>query len=362
MKNKNPKILNIYYVETPLHLFISLLKNNNKLDSMLIIDLHREKQKMLYNSIGNLLSKYFETVITTHDFPQPVSIDSFKALHLSYIVSLHKEAKQIIKKIKNSYTHLNINVFTLNRMERVLINKLKKEMNFNLILSEEGIGSYTSPYHILGVDSLNKKNVIYEFLRKIAGFKLNPNDIKELQLLNPELISADYSNETYKIRRMEIDSKNISEFISSLKKDIFFSEKIEKVPKKIFFSNNINPELEYQFYTRFLEEFGIFYKNHPSLNENDIFDVNFLPWEIIQLSTDIEYIISYCSSSGLALLNISKSVHTKYIFLFELFHEIGINWLNFDSETILIYKYLEKFPINIFIPKTIKEMREIISL
>lgn len=362
MKNNYPTSLNIYYVETPLHLFISLLKNTVRKDSMLIIDLHRQKQKLLYNTIAHLLETYFEIIITTHDFPQLASIDTFKLNYLSYIVSLHVESNRIIKSIKKTYSHLNLIFFTLNRIERVLINKLNIKHDFSLFLCEEGIGSYTSIYHILGQDAKNKKNLFYNLLRKILGLKLKSNVIKALLLLEPDLISTDYSNENYKIEKMNINTDFIHNLILRLKNDSFFNELIEKIPKRIYFSNNINPELEFQFYTKYIEELGIFYKNHPSLDENDIFDFNFLPWEIIQLSSNIEQIISYCSSSGLVILNIEKNIHTKYIFLFELFHEEGINWLNFESEIKLIYKYKEKFPLNVFIPKSLNEMIEIISL
>lgn len=363
--NRKSSIINLFYVETPLHLFYSIIiEKNLGSKSYLIVDLHRIKQKQLVASMDPILKNFFDKILFAHDFDQLSNLSiRYPFRSISYLIQLFKETSKILNEINDLSSVIHLYIFSLNRIERILFNRLKKKSLVKLTICEEGVGSYTSEFYLIGRDYEYYNNFsLFKIIRQMLFLPVNIDEINRIELMNPSLKT--YKNPEFikKTFKLKYNSLLLSQFLKEINKSTQLRDKIINVPKKLYLSGNLNSDFEKEFFDTNLKNKNFFYKSHPSIGEDsDLINLNFLPWEIIQIQAEIKYLISYGSSTGLNLLNMNLNILTKYIFVFELFHDEKIVWFDYETEKEMFYLYKDYYPKNIFIPKSINELISLIE-
>jgi hypothetical protein len=349
----------IYYIETPLHLFLSILAINKKNHNTLIVDIHRDSQKKLIETTLPYFRELFDEVRFIHNYPQ---IGVLKKMNLfSFIIYIMKLNRDVSNYLKSSkiFSNTNLNIFTLNRMERILINKLNNITKLTVNIFEDGIGSYTRPEDVLGLDSSNSSFSFVSVIRSVLNLKIEPGIIKSYYLSEPKLIQFDLKTFPIRINKAKFRISNLHKILDNKKEILKISKDLSSI-HTVYMLNNINVEEELQFFYKYFQNKSAFIKFHPSSSLKTGHD-NIILWELHQLLFEIKYIFSYGSSAGLTLLNMNQGKDTCYVFLFEVYKELGFNWFDSANERLILYKYMEIYPGNIKIPKSIAEFSELIN-
>jgi hypothetical protein len=350
---------NIYIAETPLHLYLSMLSVNKENYNTIIIDYHRISQQKLSVLMMPFLKGLFKNIIYVHDYEQIGDFNKSNTIGtIKYLFKLNADVNLIVRSIDGG-ENITLNVFTLNRLERIMINKFYSRSSITVNVLEDGIGTYTRPEHILGLDYSNKTtSFIYNKFRLLFNLSINPSMINLIKLSEPRLIQFNPNIFPIRIVEAEFNLTNITEISEDIK-HLIKSTKDFSSPEFVYMSNNINVEEELLFFNKYFNRSMVQFKFHPSYsieNNNSL-----ILWELYQMLFNVNYIFSYGSSSGLVLLNILENINTKYVFLFELYSKLGHTWFSYEEESLLIYKYKELYPENIRIPKSIIELKELLS-
>lgn len=346
--------MNLYIVETVYHLFLALVIVNEEKNNTLIVDSHRIQTLNAVKKLEFIISIKFNKIIFVHKYSQRSTFRNKNILrHILYYLRMTCDINRVLQETKtNEFKDLYL--FTTNRIERLLINKIyKMNKNNNIFLIEEGLGSYTNIAHILGNDAhfFNDVNKITNLLRKLSSTSINVSQFKELYFIFPDLVDFSIIS-SFKNIRLITQNNSISQ-IKLLVSKQYHKELATKTNtnKSIYLYSNQNDEFENNFYYNYLFKYPIDYKLHPSRMENYNKDLLInISIELLSIVDPFKMLISYASGTAITLLSLEPKFSTKFIFLFEIYHSNNIRFAS-DEELNFFYRLKQKFPGKIFIPK-----------
>jgi hypothetical protein len=103
-------------------------------------------------------------------------------------------------------------------------------------------------------------------------------------------------------------------------------------------------------------------KSHPSDSViTDLKNLAYINWELYHMAYPPKLLISCCSSSGIGLLKIFPQIRTKFIFLFLVYKELGLEVFDYTSETSFFLNLEKLYADKVYIPKNLSEFLKIIN-
>lgn len=355
--------MNLYIIETIYHLFLTLIVVDDKDWNILIVDSHRNSTLSAVKYFKFILNKSFKQTIFVHQYRQIVTFNGGILLNrILYYLKVNHDVKKILQETESA-DYLNLFVFTPNLIERLLIKKIyKSNVNNNVINIEDGIGSYTI-VNILGRDNSTSesKSLIIDLLRRISNTNLSTSYFKTLYFVFPDLVEDKISSSFQSIKMIR-NFNSVLKIKNLISKDYFTKNRAKKnFNKSLHLFSKFNDEFEMNFNRKYFFEYQIDFKLHPSrMNQHEDNSMLNNSIELLSLVDPFNVLLSYNSSSALALLNIASEFSTKFIFLFEIYHSFNVRF-NTDDSFEILFKLMKKFPKNIFIPKNLDELMLILK-
>jgi len=325
--------MNVFICETGYHIFLSdvINKENN---SEIFIDIKRDQNKVHISYLGEYLTNRFGAVKTfeTPSFSKKNNIIIFLSLFLKFTKS-----KLIVSKLLKTFDQnisYDVYFFTLNWIERLLINSLRKQKNISVHLVEDGLGAYSYNYRFGkdGTIETTNNSWLINCIRTLLGIKINNRDIKVLHYSIPDILD-------YEI------IKRFSEKIEGIPLDIAVLDRISRVAMSTGIQSNSNNQAmrvffgdlscknERYLYKTYLEPLGFIVKDHPkkfklrNFETSGNIDLFNLPWEYLLVLNENEKVI-VCGESTVAYSSIIFSFQKKITVI--LLHKIEENLNNKD--------------------------------
>ena len=349
--------IDLFYVETSYHLFLALLKTkHNKNKSIILLDAHRKITQLSLVYLKKILEKYRIEFRISHNYPQfnNINMSNFLAF-LTYNRKLSNEVNDIIRVIPIRKVN-TLYIFTTNRIERHLINRFKKNKDLKVVILEEGIGTYTHLNHIIS----DVNNPIFKFIRKVLGLEISISSINQILYLNPSLVDNSISN-SFRIEELSFDQKIVENFAMEIR-DAFDFDIIPRREIIFMLSSPTLKEFELNFIIKNITQLNAYVKTHPSDSViTDLKNLAYINWELYHMAYPPKLLISCCSSSGIGLLKIFPQIRTKFIFLFLVYKELGLEVFNYTSETSFFLNLEKLYTDKVYIPKNLSEFLKIIN-
>ena len=233
-------------------------------------------------------------------------------------------------------------------------NKLK------INLYEDGTGGYTS----------FNPSFFKKLFNLVFGFDEVVDKYHSINIFQPELYSGSTQNNNIivnKIPKINTKSKKLKYLINdifSYKDNYDINEKIIFLEQPLHFVEGLNSDIKNIADEVLSKEYII--KLHPRTNENNydnfnIYKNNSIPWEVINLNSDLEdkVLVSYYSTACVS----PKIIFDQEPIIIFLYNIQGLKDILTDETKKFIEKFQDLYEdqSKIFIPETIKELKGIMS-